>query len=383
MAASLKAKPAAAVAAAPFDIFLVAIPGLEQALEEEAREQGFHVRGREAGGVTVEGHWPDVWRANLVLRGASRVLARIGTFRASHLAQLDKRARAFPWGAVLRKDVPVSVEAACRKSKIYHSGAAAQRIATAIQEELGAAISDDADVAVKLRIEKDVCTLSVDASGGLLHKRGAKQAMAKAPLRETMAALLLRECGYHGTEPVLDPMCGSGTFVIEAAEWALGLACGRHRHFAFEQLASFDPQAWQAMKAAHVVAPSLPLLFCGSDRDAGAISSAQANAERAGVSASTRFIQRAVSEITPPDGPPGLVMVNPPYGLRIGDKTALTDLYAAMGRVLRERFSGWRVGLFTPDEALARATGLRFSGKPLAVLHGGLRVLLWRSETLR
>lgn len=382
MAAPLTSPTAANALAASFDIFLVAIPGLERTLEEEAREQGFRVRGRESGGVTVEGDWPEVWRANLVLRGASRVLARIGSFRASHLAQLDKRARAFPWGDVLRKDVPVSVEASCRKSKIYHSGAAAQRIATAIREEFGAAISDEADVAVKLRIEKDVCTLSIDTSGGLLHKRGSKQAMAKAPLRETMAALLLRECGYRGTEPVLDPMCGSGTFVIEAAEWALGLACGRNRPFAFEQLASFDPLAWQGMKAAHAAALSSTLLFYGSDRDAGAISASQANAERAGVSASTRFVQRPVSEITPPDGPPGLVMVNPPYGLRIGDKAALTDLYAALGKVLRQRFSGWRVGLFTPDETLARATGLPFKGKPLTVSHGGLRVRLWRSERL-
>ncbi len=368
--------------AATFDIFLVSIPGLERALEEEARAHGFRVKGREAGGVTLDGNWPDVWRTNLVLRGASRVLARIGSFRASHLAQLDKRARAFHWGDVLRKDVPVSVEASCRKSKIYHSGAAAQRIATAIREELGAPTGDDAAVSIKLRIEKDVCTLSVDTSGGLLHKRGSKQAMAKAPLRETMAALLLRQCDYSGSEPVLDPMCGSGTFVIEAAEWAAGLHPGRNRDFAFEHLATFDPAAWQRLKSASPRPRNPELLFFGSDRDAGAIAASQANASRAGVLEITRFVQRAVSDITTPEGPPGLVMINPPYGLRIGNKTALLDLYAAMGRVLRERFSGWRVGLFTPDETLARATGLPFKAKPLMVNHGGLRVRLWRSEKL-
>jgi putative N6-adenine-specific DNA methylase len=382
MATNLTAHHAATGMAATFDIFLVAIPGLERTLEEEARAQGFRVVNREAGGVTVRGAWPDVWRANLVLRGASRVLARIGSFRASHLAQLDKRARAFPWGDVLRKDVPVSVEASCRKSKIYHSGAAAQRIATAIHEELGAPIGDDAAVAIKLRIEKDVCTLSVDTSGGLLHKRGSKQAMAKAPLRETMAALLLRECGYSGSEPVLDPMCGSGTFVIEAAEWAAGLPPGRNRNFAFEHLATFDPSAWQRLKSASPGPRNSELLFFGSDRDAGAIAASQANASRAGVSEITRFVQRAVSDITTPEGAPGLVMINPPYGLRIGNKTALLDLYAALGRILLERFSGWRVGLFTPDETLARATGLPFKAKPLMVNHGGLRVRLWRSETL-
>ena len=367
---------------APLGIFLVAIPGLESTLAQEARTAGFAVTSQEAGGVSIAGTWSDVWRANLDLRGASRVLVRFATFRVSHLAQLDKRARAVPWRTVLRKDVSVSVEATCRKSKIYHSGAAAQRIATAIAEELGATVKDDGEIVIKARIEKDVCTLSVDTSGGLLHKRGSKQAMAKAPLRETMAALLLRECGYNGREPVVDPMCGSGTFVIEAAEWSQGLMPGRNRSFAFEQLASFDPKAWATLKAR----PEKPLAenihHAGSDRDAGAIKAATANALRAGVTAITSFACHPVSELVAPAGPPGLVIVNPPYGLRIGDKAPLLDLYAALGRVLGEGFAGWRVGLFTTDAALARATALPFSGKPLAVLHGGLRVHLWKTRAL-
>lgn len=368
--------------AEPFPIFLVAIPGLEQALEAEARAAGFSAVSRETGGVTVSGTWPDVWRANLELRGASRVLARIGSFHAAHLAQLDKRARAFPWKTVLRRGVPVAVEATCRKSKIYHSGAAAQRIATAIAEDGGAPIAEDAVIVVKARIEKDLCTISIDTSGGLLHKRGSKQAMAKAPLRETMAALLLRECGYAGREPVLDPMCGSGTFVIEAAEWALGLKPGRNRAFAFEHLATFDAARFQSLKDSPLLHSGEPPRFTGSDRDAGAVRASAENAARAGVADVTSFTCRPVSEVMRPDGPPGLVMINPPYGLRIGDKAPLLDLYATLGRVLRERFGGWRVGLFTTDATLARATGLPFRGKPITVLHGGLRVHLWKTATL-
>jgi putative N6-adenine-specific DNA methylase len=394
-----------------FEILLVTAPGLESALAEEAREAGFAVMGQIAGGVLVNGGWRDVWRANLVLRGAARVLVRIGEFHAVHLAQLDKRSRSFPWADFLRADTPVHVEATCRKSRIYHSKAAAQRITTAISEELGAPINDDAEIIIKARIENDLVTLSIDTSGELLHKRGSKQAMAKAPMRENMAALFLRLCGYDGMEPVLDPMCGSGTFVIEAAEWAAGLAPGRNRSFAFEKLATFDERAWRTMKQKPSPGPSdhpLPSLrdgrgqvepspalewgrvreageranFFGSDRDAGAIAASQANASRADVAHLTHFEKKTVSEITPPPGSPGLVICNPPYGSRIGEEKKLVALYSALGASLRERFHGWRVGMITSNERLARATGLPF-GKPSApILHGGLRIRLFQTKTL-
>jgi putative N6-adenine-specific DNA methylase len=371
----------------PFEILLVTAPGLESLLAEEAKESGFAVSGQVTGGVLLQGGWPDVWRANLWLRGAARVLVRIGAFHAAHLAQLDKRSRGFPWREYLRTDVPVHVEVTCRKSRIYHSKAAAQRIANAITEELGATISDDGDVIIKARIENDLVTISLDTSGELLHKRGSKQAMAKAPMRENMAALFLRLCGYDGREPVLDPMCGSGTFVIEAAEWAAGLAPGRNRAFAFEKLATFDEKAWQAVRHTPPLGEGPGVgqpqaRFFGSDRDAGAIAASKANAERAGVSHLTQFEKKTVSEITPPPGPPGLVICNPPYGARIGEERKLVALYAALGISLRERFQGWRVGLITSNQRLARATGLAFSKPSAPVLHGGLRVYLFRSAPL-
>src|SRR5262245_9996734 len=206
-----------------FPIFLVASPGLESLLCAEALANRFSEATPVKSGVLMKGGWPEVWRANLELRGASRVIARVGAFRAFHLAQLDKRARRLPWGKVLRRDVPFRVEVSCKSSRIYHSGAAAQRIETAIQEELGAAVSADAEVCIKARIEDDLCTIGIDTSGEPLHKRGHKEAVNKAPMRETLASLFLRQCGYDGAEPVVDPMCGSGTFIIEAAEIAAGL----------------------------------------------------------------------------------------------------------------------------------------------------------------
>jgi putative N6-adenine-specific DNA methylase len=364
-----------------FEIFLVAVPGLEGPLCAEARARGFKAK-TVPGGVLLKGGWPDVWRANLELRGPSRIIARLGAFRAAHLAQLDKRAREFPWGEVLLADVPFRVEATCKSSKIYHSGAAAERIERAITGALGAPDEGDAPVIVKARIENNICTLGVDTSGELLHKRGHKQAVAKAPMRETMAALFLRQCGFDGTEPVLDPMCGSGTFVIEAAEIAAGLNPGRARDFAFEKLATFDAAAWKAMRACEpAITPAAK--FYGSDKDAGAVRMSRANAERAGVAAFTEFRERTVEELERPDGPPGLVIVNPPYGARIGNKPRLKSLYRALGHALLTRFQGWRVGLITNEQALAEATGLPFSLTAEPVLHGGLRITLYRTGPLQ
>lgn len=375
------AAPAADLASGPFEIFLAVTPGLEPALLDEVRGLGFRARPV-AGGVTFMGGWPDVWRANLMVRGASRIGARLDQFRALHLAQLDKRARRVAWRSLLKPGVPFQVEATCRASRIYHSGAAEERVERAIRDVMGETASDAAPVTVRVRIEDDLCTLSVDTSGELLHKRGFKEAVAKAPMRESMAALFLRQCGYTGTEPVVDPMCGSGTFVIEAAEMALGLAPGRARSFAFEQLATFDPAAWQRMRADVKPRPAPGFSFLGSDRDAGAVRMSEANAKRAGVAEVTAFRQLEIDEARPPEGPPGLVMVNPPYGDRIGDKGRLTALYRNLGQTMRTRFKGWRVGIITNEAGLAKATGLPFKPTAAPVSHGGLRVTLYRTDAL-
>lgn len=364
-----------------FEIFLATAPGLEAVLWEEVKSLRFRAAKQIAGGVTVNGNWRDAWRANLEVRGANKVLARVETFRAFQLAELEKKARRVAWGDVLRKDAPFRVEATCKASKIYHSGAAAQRIENAIRETLGAKPAEDAPVCVMARIENDLCTISVDTSGELLHKRGFKVAVNKAPMRETMVALFLRQCGYDGKETVVDPMCGSGTFIIEAAEIAAGLKPGRERHFAFEQLATFDATTWNEMRRTPP-ASKPELRFYGSDRDTGAVEMSRANAARAGVTDMTEFRQHSISDLVPPAGPPGLVIINPPYGDRIGDKKRLLALYRAMGGMLKSRFAGWRVGLITNETWLANATGLPFLPTTAPVANGGIRVTLFRTEGL-
>ncbi len=363
-----------------FELLLTCAPGLENAVADEAREKSFSVQGQLVGGVLLKGGWPDVWRANLTLRGANSVLARIGSFPASHMSELDKRARKFEWARWLPKHVPLKVTASCKASRLYHSGAVCQRIETALREEFGAEFSEDAPIEVMARIERNICTLSIDTSGVLLHKRGLKQATAKAPMRETMAAMMLRQCSYRGLEPVLDPMCGSGTFILEAAEIAQGLLPGRVRQYAFEKLPSFNDGEWQKMKMQ--TRRETQFHFLGYDRDAGAIKAATANAARAGVLDCASFAHQPISVLKRPEGPPGLVICNPPYGARIGDLKKLSGLYASLGHVLRHGFSGWRVGLITNEASLAKATGLPFAKPSEPIVHGGIKIRLYQSPIL-
>lgn len=364
-----------------FEIFLATAPGLEAVLYDEVRGKGFKQVKAIPGGVSIQGDWPEVWRANLWVRGASRVLARIASFQVLHLAQLDKCARAVPWGGILDPHCSFRVEAVCSKSRIYHEGAAAERIEKAIAETLKAPCAPDAEITVMARIHRDICTISLDTSGELLHRRGYKVAVNKAPMRENMAALFLQQCGYKGDEPVFDPMCGSGTFVIEAAEMAARLNPGRARHFAFEKFSTFDPAVWEKMRSIQRTS-SCVHHFYGSDRDEGAVKMSSENAARAGVGALTEFKQQTISDITPPTDAPGLVILNPPYGTRIGDKGKLAPLYQTLGDVLRTRFGNWRVGIITTDAALAAATELPFLPTAAPVQHGGLRVTLYRTEPL-
>ena len=324
-------------------------------------------------------------RANLWLRGASRVLVRLSAFRAMHLGQLETRAAKVDWGALIGPDLPVRVEATCRASRIQHAGAATTRIAQAIHIATGAPIAEQAEGALRVfaRIDDNLVTISLDTSGELLHRRGHKQFSGKAPLRETLAALLLRACAYGGAEPVLDPMCGSGTVPMEAAEMALGLAPGRDRAFAFEQLNGFDADRWEAARAAMPGATDTALRFDGADRDAGAIAGARQNVERAGVSGHVRFAQAAISDLVPPpEQVPGLIFVNPPYGGRIGKADGLRPLYRALGNTLTERFAGWRVALITTEANLAQTTGLPFAPASAPIPHGGLKIRLWQTGPL-
>lgn len=358
-------------------LFLIVPPGLEPVAAAEARAAGFDVQAEVPGGIELAGGWPELMRAHLVLRMPVRILLRLGSFHAPHLAMLDKRARRFPWADWFTPGTAVRVDATVKASKIWHAGAAAQRIQDAAAAALGPVGPDAEPVTLKARIVDDLVTLSLDASGEPLHKRGHKPRTGKAPLRETLAAAFLAQAGFDGTQAVIDPMCGSGTLVLEAAEIAAGLHPGRSRSFAFERLAGFDRAAWDAMRAAP--APRAPApRFWGYDRDDGAIRAAQGNAQQAGVQDWVRFNRQPITDLAPPpDTPPGLVITNPPWGARIGERKLLFALYGSFGRVLGQGFRGWRVAVIAPDAGLVGAMGLGLepAGPPVDI--GGIKARLW------
>jgi putative N6-adenine-specific DNA methylase len=365
-------------------MFAVAAPGLERLTARELVRLGVPEKGvvEDEGGVAFGGDLGLLYRANLHLRTASRVLVRLGSFRAAAFFELRKKASRLPWERYVASGREIAVRATCRKSKLYHSGAVAERIAGAIGDRLGTAVAradcpdEEAEAAPQLvlaRLVDDVCTVSVDASGALLHRRGYRLATAKAPLRETLAAGLLAASGWDAASPLVDPFCGSGTIPIEAALLALGRAPGAARRFAFMDWPCFEPRAWEELRAAAAARePGSAPDISGSDRDGGAVRLASENAARASVARSVRLERRAVSSLEPPRGP-GFVVTNPPYGRRLGEGRELRDLYARFGDVLRERCAGWRVAILCADKRLLAATRLELDTS-LSFVNGGLRV---------
>ncbi|HMD89240.1 MAG TPA: hypothetical protein VKF38_08755, partial [Anaerolineaceae bacterium] len=196
---------------------------------------------------------------------------------------------------------------------------------------------------------------------------------AKAPLRETLAAGLLLAAGWDITAPLMDPFCGSGTISIEAALLARHIAPGKNRHFAFMDWPGFDSKLWQTHYAEALAGEqSNPNLILASDRDAGAIRIAQANAERANVQADIQFSCRAFSAIEPPPGP-GWILTNPPYGVRVSPSHDLRDLYTHLGDVLRSLCPGWQIGILCASDYLAGHTRLQFD-RTLPLVNGGIPV---------
>ena len=361
-----------------FEIFIACIPGLENELLAEINKVGFKQTKLMVGGISFLGDWRDVWRANFYLRGATKVLVRFASFRATHLAQLDKLSHKLDWGTLLRHGKSFRVETVCRKSKIYHSGAATQRISKAISDKIDAKEDPKSNVVIKTRISSDICTISLDSSGEGLHKRGYKIATGKAPIRETLAALFLQKMKFDGSQVVYDPMCGSGTIVIEAAEIALGLPAGRKRNFAFMELPSFKKSEYE--KLIKINQKKINLKFYGSDRDKGAIENSVKNSKTANVEAFCHFKTNSISEATPPTKEPGIVLVNPPYGNRIGERKKLFSLYRSLGKTLSERFVDWRIGIITSDRGLAKATGLKFQDTSTSVDSGGIKIKLYETK---
>ncbi len=368
-----------------YQIFVTSAPGMEDITAREIAELDL-ARGGAAqtmpGGVEFSGDLATVYRANLLLRTASRVLARLSTFYATDFAELRTKASRLPWNRYLQPGQPVTVRATCHQSKLYHSDAVIERVFAAIGDRLGATVTldnatdEEADRPAQLvvvRLFKNRCTVSVDSSGALLHRRGYRLATAKAPLRETLAAGMVLASGWDGRAPLLDPFCGSGTIPIEAALWARNIAPGKARNFAFMTWPDFTPDVWQSTLAVAVAAerPDAPPILA-SDRDAGAIRAAEANAARAGVADDIDFACQAVSAIAPPPEP-GWIVANPPYGVRVSENKDLRNLYAQFGNVLRAQCPGWQVTFLCGDLALIGQTRLPVQTTRVWN-NGGLRV---------
>jgi len=226
---------------------------------------------------------------------------------------------------------------------------------------------------VLVRLVHDRCVVSIDASGALLHQRGWRKLAGKAPLRETLAAALLLAGGWDAASPLADPFCGSGTIAIEAALLARRLAPGRGRRFAFMDWPGFDAACWsRGLAEADAAALGSAPPIRASDRDAGAIEAARANADAAGVAFDVDFACRAISDFEPPPGT-GWIVSNPPYGVRLRGGGDLRDLYARFGAVLRRGCPGWRVALLCADPRLVRASELPLESRA-SWRNGGLRV---------
>jgi putative N6-adenine-specific DNA methylase len=372
--------------------FAVTAPGLEPICAAELKALGIRATIEE-GGVAWKGDLESVARANLWLRTASRVIVRVAEFTAKAFYELELHAKQIPWDRFVAPGAKVDFRVTCRKSKLYHSDAVAERLATALARQVSgvrmvkASDADDENAAESdrqlfvVRFLRDVCTVSADSSGALLHFRGYRQELAKAPLRETLAAAVLLGAGWSGETPLADPMCGSGTIPIEAAMIARRMAPGRARSFAFLRWAHPDKKMWSALleSARAGELPKSPVQIVGADRDAGAIAAARANAERAGVADDVVFVQQSISALPPAQGP-GLVVVNPPYGVRVGDAGALKNLYAQLGNVMREQRSGWTLGLLSADRALERQTRLPLE-EQFRTRNGGIPVRLVTAPT--
>jgi putative N6-adenine-specific DNA methylase len=322
-------------------------------------------------------------RANLQLRLPTRVLLRVGETEARDFARLRKGTAAMPWKQLLPTGAPISIRAAAARCRLYHTGAIAEQVALALADAVGArVVVDDEDAfSVLVRGSRDRFTLSLDTSGARLHQRGWRQDGGAAPIRETLASAVLALAAHAPDEPLLDPMCGSGTIVLEAALAAIGRAPGLDRHFSFERFIGHDAAAWEKLREdARAQERPRALPFVGSDADPAQIETALRNAERAGVHELVRFEVVTLASVKP-RSPRGLLATNAPYGRRVAARgsAALAALYAELARLLRGPMSAWRAAILAEDrKLLAVVTG----SSAIALENGGLRVWLGQRKAL-
>lgn len=337
------------------------------------------------GGIHFEGRLRDCYIANLYLRSANRVLMRIAEFKATNFLQLEKKLSTFPWELYL----PVStnflpeIKVSTKQSRLYHKEAISHIFTDSIRKQLtqnGALSAQDSSPAQKVfvRAVNDRFEISIDSSGELLYRRGIKTHMARAPLRETIAAAVLKLCGYNGSEPMIDPMCGSGTFSIEAAMITQNIPAGWFRDFAFINWPCFGPESWAYIKQKaelQIKRICTPSIFA-SDTDPKACDVFMSCIKQYDFLKMVEVRQKDFFNLTPfvSKEETGLVVINPPYGHRMGSQAESIKLFQSICKKLKKDFSGWKVGIIVSDIKFLKS--LPFMLESQALYHGGLKIFL-------
>lgn len=352
----------------PREVFFVTCaPGLEPVLHEEMRALRLSKVERQVGGVHFEGDLADARRANLWLRSAVRVLLRVSRSPVRTADELYAAASAVDWSRFLLPEGDFRVDAHAKESALDHSLFIEQKVKDAIadsfRERHGTRPSvekDDPDLVVHAHLFRDRCTLLADTSGDSLHKRGWRKYQGRAPLSETLAAAMVLESEWDRRAPLIDPFCGSGTILIEAALIAGNVAPGSFRgSFGFERWPSHDDPRWKAEYDAARAGVRFParLILRGTDADARAIEGARENLRSAGLDGKIELEVARTEEFEPKRGWNAWIVTNPPYGERVGEERDLEPLYRRLGSLLRERCGGYHATILSGNARLARALG--------------------------
>lgn len=349
--------------------FATCARGLEKLLAEELRDLQAEQIEPGRGGVAFHGDLALLYRANLWLRTAVRVLMPILEAPVQSTDDLYAAVQSLDWSRYMTTEHTLAVDCNVRDSAITHSKYAALRVKDAICDQFvakrGKRPSVDVEtpmVGLNLHIYQDQAVLSLESSGESLHKRGYREVLTKAPLNEALAAGLILLTGWRGEVPLVDPMCGSGTLCIEGAWIALKRPPGlTRRRFGFMGWMNHDVGLWTNVRdeARRQVAKVLPAPILGYDVRGDAMHFSDTNAKAAGIGHLLQFQKRDLADFQPPPGPPGILLCNPPYGERLGEEKDLVGLYRTLGKIFRERCGGWKLFLFTGNAFLARQTGLK------------------------
>jgi putative N6-adenine-specific DNA methylase len=345
--------------------------GLEQPLARELAALGAERIAATEGGVAFEGGFDLSYRVNLWSRVASRVLWYVagGAYRSEE--DIYKLAMRVDWTRYFDVGQTFAIHTVAQKCPLKSLNFVTLRIKDAVcdrfREAMGGRPSVETrrpDIRIHAFLDAERVTLYLDTSGEALFKRGWRKSTGEAPLRENLAAGILMLAGWEPGIPLLDPMCGSGTFLMEAAMMALDIAPGLGRGFGFENLLNFDGKAWARMRREATAArrPMERLAIYGSDLSGFALGDARKNFGEAGLSEAVTLEQSDVLHVQAP-AESGILVANPPYGERIGDQQALAELYPQLGSVLKQRFAGWTACIFTADTRLPKLMRLQPSRK--------------------